>query len=259
MTWAGKRQLMYLLLVVLVGGGLLFLIIYPRVHVTPSCMDQKKNGDERGVDCGGSCSLVCADDAAPLNVIWSRAFAVVPGRYNAVAYVENTNVSVGIRKLSYEFNLVDENNVSITKRQGVAYVMPGARSAIFEPAFSTGSRIPRSAQFTILGTELWEKIPEGYPSTQISVPEDPFLENETVSPRLSATVANNSYFNIKNADVVAILYDASGNAIAASQTHLEEFDRNSSTKVFFSWPQPFSAGVVKKEILVRFDPFTLSL
>jgi hypothetical protein len=30
------------------------------ICVAPSCTDKVKNGDETGVDCGGSCMLKCA-------------------------------------------------------------------------------------------------------------------------------------------------------------------------------------------------------
>src|SRR4051812_17934001 len=109
MTWAGKRQLVYLAIAIFVFGGLGFLIIYPNVHQAPTCSDQKQNGDESGIDCGGSCAIACSEQVAPLNVIWSRAFKIVDGRYNVVAYIENTNTGIGIKTLYYEFTLVDEN------------------------------------------------------------------------------------------------------------------------------------------------------
>lgn len=53
MTWALKRQIFYigiLLLVIFIFG---FLLISSSLNRTPSCTDGRKNGDETGVDCGG--------------------------------------------------------------------------------------------------------------------------------------------------------------------------------------------------------------
>src|SRR3990167_9267397 len=97
MTWAMQRQLFYvgvLLLFFLIFG---FLITYSRFNQPPTCTDLKQNGSETGVDCGGSCQLACLAQVDPITILWSRAFKVIPGRYNAVAYLENRNKNAAIQ------------------------------------------------------------------------------------------------------------------------------------------------------------------
>ena len=53
--------------------------------VEPTCTDGFMNGDERGVDCGGSCFLICAFDIAPPTIVWAESFNVLDGQYNVVA------------------------------------------------------------------------------------------------------------------------------------------------------------------------------
>src|SRR3989344_3830217 len=89
MTWALKRQIFYtsvLCVFFLIFG---FLVGYPYLNKPPTCNDGKQNGDESGVDCGGLCLRACIGEVDIISILWSRAFQVVPGRYNAVAYIEN--------------------------------------------------------------------------------------------------------------------------------------------------------------------------
>ena len=142
MTWAFKRQAFYisiLILVVLVFG---FIIIYPSLNQPPTCADNEQNGDETGVDCGGSCLRACIAQMDEVSVLWSRAFRVVPGRYNAVAYLINHNQDTAINKISYRFRFADENNVYIGKRDGTTFIPPAGKFTIFEPAIDVGHSIP---------------------------------------------------------------------------------------------------------------------
>ncbi|MGH7249462.1 MAG: hypothetical protein ACREGC_00650, partial [Minisyncoccia bacterium] len=111
MTWALKRQIFYivvLVLFILIFGS---LIAYPSFNKPPTCFDNKQNGDEIGIDCGGSCSNACATQVEDISVLWARSFEVSPGRYNAVAYVVNHNKNAAIKQISYRFRFADANNV----------------------------------------------------------------------------------------------------------------------------------------------------
>ena len=54
--------------------------------------------------------------------------------------------------------------------------------------------------------------------------------------------------------VVAIIYDAEDNAIAASRTVVENLAAQSSSSVTFTWPTPFPSPAVRKEIILRIYP-----
>jgi len=42
-------------------------LIYNKAHPMPSCYDGLQNGDEKGIDCGGSCEIICIESAQTLN------------------------------------------------------------------------------------------------------------------------------------------------------------------------------------------------
>ena len=122
--WAFKRQVFYLAIVIAFVGAVGFLIIYPYFNKAPTCNDGKQNGVETGVDCGGSCSISCTTQVDQISILWSRAFRVVPGRYNAVAYLENKNENAVINSIKYRFRFADKDNIYIGKREGSTYVPP---------------------------------------------------------------------------------------------------------------------------------------
>src|SRR3989344_1172894 len=134
MTWALKRQILYITVLILCIAIFGFLIIYPSLSKAPTCSDNKQNGNETGVDCGGSCARACLAQVDEISVLWARSFRVIAGRYNAVAYFENHNKNIAIDKINYKFRFADKNNIYIGKREGSTFIPPSGRFAIFEPA-----------------------------------------------------------------------------------------------------------------------------
>ncbi len=259
MTWSLKRQIIYVGILVLFFVVSGFLIIYPSFNKAPTCVDNKQNGDESGVDCGGSCVKACIFQVDKISVLWSRAFRVVPGRYNAVAYLLNHNKNIVVNKINYRFRFADKDNIYIGKREGSTFVPPSGKFAVFEPAIDIGNSIPVYVTFEFTETPLWIKVPEEKVNQLKVFASDIKLENETNAPRLSATIKNNSLFSIPAINVVAILYDAGGNALSASRTYLDSLMGEGSADVTFTWPEPLPSGIVVKEIILMYNIFLVKI
>ena len=259
MTWALKRQTFYisiLVLVVLVFG---FIIIYPSLNQPPTCEDNKQNGDETGVDCGGSCARACVAQMDEVSVLWSRAFRVVPGRYNAVAYLINHNQGTAINKISYRFRFADENNIYIGKRDGSTFIPPAGKFVVFEPAIDVGHSIPVYATFEFTEAPEWIQVSKEKVNQIKMLVSDITLTDEETSPRLSATIKNDSLFIVPEVDVVVILYDVSGNALAASRTYLDVLNGEESRDINFTWPEPLPGVVTLKEVIPMYNIFLAKL
>ncbi len=259
MTWALRRQIFYIAIVILFIALSGFIIIYPRLTKAPSCTDLKQNGDETGVDCGGSCANACTEEVSPLSVLWARAFRVVPGRYNAVAYIVNHNKNAAVEKISYRFRFADKDNIYIGKREGTTFVPPAGNFAVFEPAIGVGNSIPVYTTFEFTQEPDWLQVPQAKIDQLKILVSNIQLTDEAVSPKLSATVKNNSLFTIPNIDIMAILYDASGNAVSASRTYLDKLAPLSVQDINFTWPEPFAGDIVAKEIIPMYDIFSTEL
>lgn len=245
MTWASRKQFRYLLgfaalLLLFVGMPLFFHFYNP-----PSCSDGVQNGLEEGIDCGGGCPVVCSFRAADPIVHWSRLFEVVPGLYTVVAFVENTNVSFETDGVPYTFKLRDSNNVLVYERKGNAYFPARFNVPVFETGIRTGERMPARVDFELLRTPVWSSSAEW--ESGVSVLSQS-LSNEDVAPRLSATLRNTTLVPVDNLPVVAVLFNAEGNALHASRTVIDTIPGSGEKTIIFTWPQPFTAPIARIEI-----------
>jgi len=258
MTWALKRQIFYVSILLLFFLGLGFLVSYPYINKPATCSDGKQNGEETGIDCGGSCQIACIFEVDKLSILWARSFRVVPGRYNAVAYIENQNVDTAIYKIKYKFRFADANNVYIGKREGETSVPPAGKFAIFESAIDMGNSVPVYTSFEFTEAPVWVKVPPERTNELNIVVEDVNLEEDPL-PRMSAVIKNKSLFLVPELNVVTILYDKLGNAISASRTYIDLLRGEESVDVTFTWPEKFDSEVVTKEIIPMYNVFGVKL
>jgi hypothetical protein len=256
MSWASRRQFKYLTGFITVILLIVFAFTYKIIFKKPTCNDQKQNGTETGIDCGGSCSLVCPEVAQEPVILWSRAFPVIDNNYNLVAYVENRNMNSGIVSVNYEFRVYDSNNKLLGRREGSTFIPPNQQFAIFEPRFFAGENQLKSVAFQFTSPLVWVQKDPTLQKQSISVKNVIFDDNPD-TPTLSADIVNDSIYDIPAFDVIAILYDTNHNAINASGSHKERLMNNSSIPVTFTWPEVLSAYPVTKDVLISINPFAV--
>jgi len=257
MNWAAQRRLQYLGGLFLVFCIIIFIFLIPVIWRKPTCTDGKKNGDEVGVDCGGSCELMCKEKVSDPLILWSRAFHVVGNTYNLVAYVENQNKNSGVIEANYEFRIYDTDNLLIGRRQGSTFIPPNKQFAIFEPRYDFGQSKVKSVSFEFTGPFTWIKKEPTINNLALFV-NDITIGNDIKSPSLTATIKNESIYEIPSFEVVAILYDENHNAINASKTVKDGLRSNDSLPVFFTWPEAFTSTPVTEDVLISINPFTAS-
>lgn len=255
MDWSTKRRISFIfgaLVIFSLFGGIIYSA---KFYQAPTCTDKKQNQGEEGIDCGGPCSVVCSSQIIKPAVLWSRAFESGKGAYNAVAYIENPNIGLGVKEAIYSFKLYDENNLYITERQGTTYIRPGERFAIFEPRIPTGERKAKRAFFEFIYYSDWIKINGQKPDISASN-KAPETGN---TPSVTATLRNNNNLDVQNIDVTAIIYDNEDNAIAASASVVDVLRAESSSDVVFTWPVPFLFSPARVEVISRVDPFAVPI
>lgn len=237
-SWASRRKNIYLLVVVFFVTFILSIFFWRFWYQGPDCFDGLKNGDEEGVDCGGSCSLICRADVIDPIILWDpRLFEIQKGIWNALVYVENANIDTKAVYVPYFLTLYDENNKVLAKRENATILPNNKTVGIFEGGINIeGGFKPRRAVFELGSDIIWEKVKE---EESIIVSHSAILRSET-TPRVEAKVRNNSLKDIKNIELVIAIFDGSENAIAASRTFIENLAKDDESEVLFTWPQPFS-------------------
>lgn len=257
MSWASRRQFKYFSGLVLFMAIILFIIIAPKLFKAPTCTDGKQNGDEVGVDCGGSCALVCKVDVSEPVVLWSRSFPVTGSNYNLVAYVENRNKNSAVYNASYEFRIYDTNNKLLGRREGHTFIPPNQQFAVFESRFDAGQSEVKTVTFEFIQPLVWVKKAPTLQTLPIRISNTVF-DNNKDTPTLSAVVNNDSIYDIGPFDVIAILYDSDHNAINASKTHKDGLINSNKSPVVFTWPETLSSVPVSQDILISINPFAFS-
>ncbi len=235
-AWAFWRRVQYgfgfLMVVSLIGTGLYYMYGYE----APNCFDGVQNADERGVDCGGACQRICSFDITQPAALWSEAFKIVDGQYNAVAYVENRNKSIGSPTMHYSFKLYDDEGL-ITEREGTTVLPPDSVYPIFEGRIMTGSRVPTKTTIEFTKEILW--IPGNIGREQFTL-EKRELINADSKPKLTAQLRNTTLDEARDVEVIATIFDSKGHPLTAARTFVDSFKGRTTADVVFTWPEPIA-------------------
>jgi len=250
MSWGtSRRNTVLFTLFLFIGipvGAISFLLFYD----PPTCFDAKQNGDETGVDCGGSCQLLCTNQVTEPVVLWERQFRVTDGIYNLLAYVENPNPSAYVRNAQYVFKIFNEDNILIGEKRGATSIAPKSVRPVIENNIQTFEQMPTRVTFEFLGELVYEQTE---PKDSLVIIKDEFMENEATSPRVKANIQNISLKNLQNIDVVVLVYDVFDNVLGVSSTFVEKLNSEEARDIVFTWPQPFTDEVARIELIPLYD------
>ncbi len=239
--WASRRKNIYTAIIVVFLTSISLFVFWKFWYKAPTCFDGVKNGNELGIDCGGSCDMVCRADTLKPIVRWDpRIFEISPNVWSSVVYVENPNANVEAVRAPYTFSFYDEKNELIALREGVTFLPKSKTVGIFEgEIIMEGGARPRRAIFEISNDIEWRRNSEE--EAKITVTHTPLLRLDT-KPRIETIVKNDGTNMLENIELVATIFDGRDNVIAASRSFVERLDKNSSSQVVFTWGRPFDLG-----------------
>ncbi len=252
-TWAFWRRVQYgagfFALFFLVFGGL-----YAFYGYAPSnCLDQKENGSEDGVDCGGRCARICKFNVDQPYVQWVESFRATDGMYNAVAYVENRNVNVGSPGVGYTIRLYDREGL-ITERIGTTQLPPNTLYPVFEGRIQTGDRTPTETTIEFDEDQVWVNAVLGGEQFGLVRRE---LTGADDKPVLAATFKNDSLDEALDVDVVATIFNKEGTALTSSRTKIPIFGGRSNRDITFTWQEPIAKTLrsceVPSDVVIAID------
>ncbi len=248
-SWAFRRRFLYITIIFLVIGIPSGLIIWKVLQKAPSCMDNVKNQNEHGIDCGGICQIACmAEVQAEPTIQWARGYYVSKGIYNLVAYLQNPNTEYISRPVKYTFRVYDDQNVLLATREGIVALPTTKLFPIFEPTVDVGEGIPKRVSFSFDNKIVWVEYHGEKPELEV-VKQDFTLASST--PTIDATIRNKTLNTYKNVEVVAIVYDEDGNGFASSRTYIDNLGDRGVATVHFTWPEAFATSSSKIEIIPK--------
>jgi hypothetical protein len=250
MSWGTQRRNNIITFFFIIVFSIVGYVLYDALYEPPNCFDQKYNGDEVNIDCGGSCALMCSSQVLNPVINWTRLFQVSPGVYNVLAYVENPNPNAGIEKISYKFKVYDEENILLQERNGSATLLPKSVIPILENTLPVGKLDAARVSFEFTEPLVWYK--QELKENLIAIQDEQISRLED-SPRIKAMVRNTGIVALKDLKVIAIVYDLNNNAMASSQTILKTIPPNTNMEIFFAWPKPFGSLYSRFELIPLYD------
>jgi hypothetical protein len=169
-----------------------------------------------------------------------------------VPTIQNPNEHAGVVSAQYTFSLYDSKNILIVERTGTTYIMPGGITPIFTAHIDTGNRIVAHTSFAFTDPQLaWQRMssrigPIGISSTEVTASAE--------TSQVSARVGNTGTSDMTDVSLVAVVFDTTGNAIAASGTLVSRIVAGAQLPVGFTWPEAFSLVVGHVDILPLLPP-----
>lgn len=253
MSWGTRKRNTIIFFVILILIIPIVVTLFFLFYKPPNCFDGRKNGHEKGIDCGGECNLLCTTETLTPTIIWERFFYVNPGFYNVIVYVENQNPSAGILKADYVFKLYNEEGIEIAKKEGSTRIYPKSVIPIIEDNLFTDKQKPVRVSFQISEKAVFQK--EEPKEIKLIVEDEKYFE-DTLSnntPRVSAKIRNISFESVQKIKVVVLLFDIFDNVIGASSTYIEKIDGESVRDINFTWPTKFKEEVSRIEVIPMYE------
>src|SRR3989338_9543634 len=246
-SWATKRRFMY-------GGGVILvltlvvgIVFWSIVYSAPTCSDGVRNGEEKGVDCGGACQRICTSDALNPIVLWSKVFNISGDVYSLVAYVENPNINSKNRRAKYQFQDYDTDNKLITVRDGETSIPKNRKFAIFETGVILKNSKPKLVNFQFTAFSPWEKDTQSEPDVSVTYG----AISSSTSPSLSGTVTNNSLQDIPQLELTVFALDSKENVLGASRTFIDNLYKRTSQDFVFTWQKAFEGNISVINVFYR--------
>jgi len=245
-SWGAKKQLTFFAVFALIIISILMIVLIKLLN--PTCFDGEQNQSEQGVDCGGPCQS-CVGEVKDLVVLWSKAFKIKDGKYEAAALIDNSNIFAGISSFKYKLKIYDEKNILVALKEGESFINPNEKKLIFETNIETGKRIPKKVFIELEENFKWKRIEKEKPQLVVSGKQffyEPF-------PRLTAEISNKSSFGIRDIFASTVLYDGNKNALAVSASKIDYIGGGLSQEIVFTWPEPLSEKPDSNEVFVSIN------
>ena len=253
-SWRARRQLFITVLILAAFAGIGFWI-FQKFLPAPSCMDQKQNQGEFGVDCGGPCAPCELKNPKPVTTFWARAVKVRENVFDAAALIQNQNEVLSSGSVVYEFALFDEFGL-VTRKRGETYLLAQERTSIIEPSIMT-TRDPTRVEFRILGIN-WQVRKDIHPNVFAERREyKVIMTGEKKQGVVDASILNATSYDYRLVDVHVLVLDTDGNLLGTNRSVLERVRAGSRNAVRFIWPGelPGTAASVQVETRLNiFDP-----
>ena len=245
--WALKRKLiiLFIFLSVLFTAGVFSYFKF--FVVKPTCFDGVKNGNEEGIDCGGSCFQICRARATDVNIEWSKSFEVANGISNIAALVENPNFDFDL-SATYSIKIFDQDGSRIEDFSRKIKMTPGEKRLIFIPSIVTGEK---KVAKTFIEFKNIESLSLGEAIDKNMSVLYKKISSEDGFTILDIGVKNTGLLTEKNIEVSAVIKNQEGSVLDVGRSFIDAINKRGQKSVQITWPRMFEKEGMVIDVYLR--------
>jgi len=249
MNWAAQRRFTIVATLIAVAIVVFAVVFAVSFYAPPSCVDNKQNQEEYGVDCGGPCPYLCGTQAVEPSTPAPRLLRNSTGRVDLVASVQNRNSDAAAKDVPYTVRIYNADLTFVKAVEGTIDLPPRATVPVFIPGVVYGGELGTRATLSIASSSVnWYRV-EADPRVVPRVDVQP-LGGTLAAPRVNATLYNPTLTALFEVRLIALVRDtATGNVVAASATVVPALAPQDRAYATFTWNEPFAAQAVSVEVL----------
>lgn len=253
MDWATKRKIIYAVATIIFIISFTVYQARTIIFPDPTCFDQKKNGFESDVDCGGTCSLRCTADISIVKVDWSRAIKVSDNTYDFAGMLSNKNINSAPMSISYIFTAFNKSGEIIKTVTGDTIVLVSGSFPVIKQNIVLSE--PPAKLLLKLNQEPYYATFENPRVSPIRV------NNFTYEPgsinRIYVNIANTTRNIYLKLPIRMVAYDEHDNAIAVGENIIPSLGKEEQKQVVFVWHYPFLSTPTKVRTYPIISPFSI--
>lgn len=234
------------MIIVSIPIGIVVLIILIFIVVNrpgATCTDGKQNGNETGVDCGGSCVVCAIKNAKNLEIISQPVALDVASDFIAIsAKIRNSNVGYGA-KFNYQINFLDSFGQIKNTIKDKSFIYPSSAKFLVIPKLEM-KKSDFSRMELIFDKDSFEWFASDKTSKDLFGVYDvraQFLE-DAKNPGYMKVVGkiNNKMSNsFSSIDLTILVYSKTGELLNAVETELNNLLGNSTQQFEYTWMTSF--------------------
>lgn len=240
------KQIIYGTLYIAIAGLIVYGLSSLNIFSAPSCLDNKQNQGEGGIDCGGSCIPCAIKNLQPIRS-QVQIFGV-NGNTNAVITFANPNLEYGADSFTYTLNFYNQAKENIFSLAKDSFIYPAeAQKVIVEPNLRIGFPGIAGEPELVISNPNWKPGAE-FPEPRVQTRQ---IKTEIAGSQAAVTgiLVNRESFTISRAGVGALIYqnlpDGNTRLVGASKTFLQNL--NSLEERAFTIIIPLESALTKSE------------
>jgi hypothetical protein len=190
----------------------------------------------------------------PAQVRFARAVVASPSRTDVIAYIDNPNTGDSANNVQATVEVYDANHTLLASKNVAFNLSAGGLTPVFVQGI-LASNVPVSQTFFTIDDAHVQWV------RTTTKPFVPNVQNITwqggAMPRASAMLMNPIAQPFTNILLIATVFDANKNAIAASRTIVPSLPSQGTAQAVFTWSVPFTSAPARVEVIPIGAPSSL--